>query len=698
LLNFLVICAATSSSCAPFLARPDLRISASCGQPMADTAALSLASLINARDVETALQVQTVHPAKVLGENSKKLVGWVVVKKDFILGILKSKPGTPVASDSVFYKALSSGVQSLGPDVALNHKTRFDGSDAHCIAFRRAANRQGVVQPDEIMEYISQISVCIIPRRSVLGKRKDDAIDTGKQQPTCVDGDDVPGDVCHPPSIQQQPVESTPSSAPFPDVNFCVLDSMPTPLSLSHDALHAMLSENIEVYEQLHVARASTSEKYRGLQVQWKPLTEKGVCFTRLQFLRFFIVWLATCVLQHSLIVLGNAHFPSDSSVSEAIKIVQRETSTAELLISRYFEYLFDRTHRKGDVLGYYAKDKVASGVLKSRLLDVTTLYTDSLNAVLSKDVLAAIAPGVSGMSWGSSWLYSGGVGLAGWHYEDGFLHFAHQVVDLAFPPFLDRDHLLGELLSLCQALTCKVWAVYKDGSPQGVLSLSNILAKSFGWNIAADETLVSRLFVLDPRTLDGHFDLVYQKAGQCIISNRPHSVLGFSLLSFACNLCFESFIPQYLEGESIIADQIRKNMPESERLRSALLSNPSRGFVLSAALTWHCMQNLESPHARALLRFVKHLWEKEGKLNGCIQGVVQGLLDGPVPTEFNHAQCAACGIGLVRKLYYPVKKGKKTSRAADLFYCLECCNILKKDVGLVLLFGSVHGLWAGFS
>eukprot|EP00877_Chromochloris_zofingiensis_P000471 jgi/Chrzof1/10424/UNPLg00350.t1 len=208
---------------------------------------------------------------------------------------------------------------------------------------------------------------------------------------------------------------------------------------------------------------------------------------------------------------------------------------------------------------------------------------SDTAYEYFKKDILDTISPNVYGMAWKRGWTYNGGQGLAGWHAEDGFLHYGHFLIDIKLTL---HDPVQKRLVEVLQKVSNKVWVYSEDRSIPEVLGLNRLVAGIWEKNSVADELLAARswLRVLDPRIFEGFpgIKIGVQKNGEFVIGGTLHSVLGCGFFSVACNFVFADYISYYIEREKEMATHIRGVTADYRRARKDLADGGSlRSFYL---------------------------------------------------------------------------------------------------------------------
>lgn len=303
---------------------------------------------------------------------------------------------------------------------------------------------------------------------------------------------------------------------------------------------------------------------------------------------------------------------------------------------------------------------------------------------ILGEDVLPTIHPHLDGMSWNRAWTYNGGQGVAGVHAEDGFLHFAHHMVDMRL---VVEDGLTRDLVDLLYGLSSKVWVFYvgSGSSPspaEGALELNKIVAGMLGVEPLADELLMAREYVLDPRVFmgDGRFRVVVQKNGEMIFGNAYHSVMGAGFFSFACNVALVGAIQSYILAEAAMARAVRGVSKKYLGVRKAM-----EGGVEPAIRNFLFVSSIVSYYLDACLGGRIGL----GRFDGIIKSYVRMVYgadrarghysvgvclrdEDHVPVNENDAQCEMCGGSYVSCKY--VCSGGLGGEGVGV--CVECAAL----------------------
>ena len=456
-------------------------------------------------------------------------------------------------------------------------------------------------------------------------------------------------------------IETVVKSPPFKadqvvDDNCKMLSGMNKVLSFNLQEAKGWLDDYVQVYHQVVVHRVDG-----GVQVAFDEDAIRNV--ERIQFLKATIVWYANKVLGKQIAIYLSSEemlFVDDDAVVSALNALEEAIQTVEEFDDMFYTYLFGANgfvDGKKDA-GFYAKDLDVSGMHKQRLLDSfdkSGMYTEAFVKYIKDDQLHVIAPGSSGLDFFKSWMYNGGIGLAGWHAEDAGMHFGHQSIALEMT--LD-DALVSRVLNWYMKFSRKTWVMYKHMGADGMIRLNNLLASRFGVPQCTDELLLSRSYLLDPRTLGGSndFEVVYQHPGQLFMSVYPHQVFGLNLWSFAWNYCFHDKLDYYLEVEADLAENVRN----VGRFRDT----GSRSLVLTSKLVHAFMfeglsDEMKIPlmsSARAAMSAERS--QRAPKISGGLVGFEVGI-----PRTPEEAQCSICQGPILDRLFM-VKEVK---------YCIKC-------------------------
>ena len=258
-------------------------------------------------------------------------------------------------------------------------------------------------------------------------------------------------------------------------------------------------------------------------------------------------------------------------------------------------------------------------------------------------------------MSWERSYGYSGGQGIAGWHMEDGFVPFIHHVPLIEYDwsgicKAVDRDLL--QLLSGLSSLSGKTWVLYKGvaGSTEEVvtdiLRLNGIIGSQVGVTGVVDELLVARRFFFRPEWLAAHdkFMMLHQLPGMTIVSGLNavygysfgHQVSGFSMFSFACNLCFAACLVRCLDIERLLSDCVRFG---GDAYRKALGVQGHKDVMLRSFVSGCCIVKtwMENPTKTGWLHdAVSWLFHRDPFRKYTVQ---EGVLESDITL-----QCESCG------------------------------------------------------
>ena len=284
--------------------------------------------------------------------------------------------------------------------------------------------------------------------------------------------------------------------------------------------------------------------------------------------------------------------------------------------------------------------------------------------------------------------MYSGGMGLAGFHTEDGMLDFAHVIPDMSFHT---HDMLLLRLLTFLKSFSTKIWIFYKDSSAQGAITLNTLLVeKGFPEQKAGlDEVLISRSVVMDPRFISTHsplFEVVHHKVGECLVSAFPHCVLGFAMFSFAWNICLKSRLSEYIEKETSLAEEARRIVDSFTAARQRWGVPVKRNFVVATHAMWALVYkpSLPSSVADAIARAIAPLWIEEGV---DAPDFIKQSFDAPLISAFA-CQCFLCAQPIIRRAYHPARA--KYDETSPKLYCKPCAiKNQKTRFKQIVLFGS---------
>jgi hypothetical protein len=285
------------------------------------------------------------------------------------------------------------------------------------------------------------------------------------------------------------------------------------------------------------------------------------------------------------------------------------------------------------------------------------------------------MCPNLEGMAWSRGMTYNGGNGIMGLHAEEGLLHFGHLMVDvkLSFPQ-LDDESLTERLVNVVQQLSSKVWMFPKSPtSVESVKELNDMLFDVSGELSYADELLVSREFLLDPRVFE-NFDVITQSTGEMIVGDSPHCMMGCGFFSVAANFAMKRSFLSYIGVEQRLAKLVRAAGPGYHEARKRINNGVAvevRKFVFTSALIAYflttCLKlSRYPPFCLGSLRVLYKDDKREHKrLNFPIL-----FDDDEVIGEDGHTrQCHKCGAGFVVGMY--VKGDDKV--------CVDCVLAEKK-------------------
>ena len=297
--------------------------------------------------------------------------------------------------------------------------------------------------------------------------------------------------------------------------------------------------------------------------------------------------------------------------------------------------------------------------------------------------MLPTIHPHLDGMSWNRAWTYNGGQGVAGVHAEDGFLHFAHHMVDMTMEI---EDQLTRDLVDLLYGLSSKVWVFYvgTGSSPaQGALELNEIVSGMLGVESLADELLVSRSFVLDPRVFarDGRFQVVTQKNGEMVFGNAFHSVMGAGFFSFACNVALVGGIQSYILAESAMARAVRGVSKKYLGVRKAMeggVEPAIRNFLFVSSMVSYYLDSclggrIGLGRFDSIIKSYVRLVYGADRARGHYSVGVCLRDEDHVPVNENDAQCEMCGASYVSCKYVCLAPSGGLSGEG---VCVECAAL----------------------
>lgn len=310
--------------------------------------------------------------------------------------------------------------------------------------------------------------------------------------------------------------------------------------------------------------------------------------------------------------------------------------------------------------------------------------FIEEFNSLVDDDILYKMSPDISGVSWTEPWSYMGGFGLAGFHFEDGLLHFGHHLIECKFSSGDDIDPIDLQMLEVWQRFSRKTWVCSKHAGTPGVLECNKFLADDMGLVDVGDVLLVSRLFVLDPRGFQNSdiFTVIYQQPGEFMFGNLGHCVSGFGLLSFAWNLALKDYILDYVKGEKDLARIIRRNPVKYDEQRELFWGSTEtdiRSFTFMGTMMEYVITTRGDDSV---------IFEVEQMLKGCFRAERLGCIglnaeflagdDEYVPVNKNDAQCTMCGISCLFAMYV-VKHTGKDARKRQLrreALCYQCAKL----------------------
>ena len=196
---------------------------------------------------------------------------------------------------------------------------------------------------------------------------------------------------------------------------------------------------------------------------------------------------------------------------------------------------------------------------------------------------------------------------------------------------------------------------------------------------------LVARCIVLDPRHLDSHpftFQVVHQEPGHCVVSNKPHCVIGFGLLSFAWNIVLRDSLAHYIHTEAFMVSKIRTNTKTAAKSFRAMDLLFQRNFVLPSSMVSAVFDRTVRTDVRdMLLPHVKALWQKEAAEAGPLVMFDMDMTTHTPWTPF-YAQCSTCLSHIVQRVYW------KRSGASKAYLCVKCAKTDAATLKMFTLFG----------
>lgn len=270
-------------------------------------------------------------------------------------------------------------------------------------------------------------------------------------------------------------------------------------------------------------------------------------------------------------------------------------------------------------------------------------------------------------MAWGNSWTYNGGFGFAGAHYEDGWLHGGHHLIDIRFSDTLHKD-----LLDTVVTYSRKTWLLFKEDP----LTVNKLISRLWNNPSYADENLVSRIFVLDPRMFGNmpEFSLVHQLPGQMLFGDAGHCVYGSGLFSFACNFAMKDSLHKYMKAEFDMAKVIRPVSEEYLKMRATLNNGVEpilRDFVFGCAVVYgyisSCLKQGANKFAKLLRGYLEMIYTFD-KASSVAGEILREDAD-KVPVNAADMQCERCGISCVYAKYVIQPEGTGV--------CAECIKHL---------------------
>jgi hypothetical protein len=273
------------------------------------------------------------------------------------------------------------------------------------------------------------------------------------------------------------------------------------------------------------------------------------------------------------------------------------------------------------------------------------------MQQILHDDILPSINPTLDGMAWGSSWTYNGGFGLAGAHYEDGWLHYGHHMIDIRFSGSQPYQSLLETVATYSR----KTWLIFQ----QDPLKMNKLIADMWRNPSYADEHLVSRVYVLDPRKFGTQpgFQLLYQKPGEMLFGDNGHCVFGSGLFSFACNFAMQDSLHKYMKAEIDMANVIRPVSEEYLQMRATFNNGIEpilRDFVLGCAIAYGyistCLKQGANRFAKLLRDYLNMIYTIDK--SGSVAGEILREDAEAVPVNAADMQCERCGISCVYAKY----------------------------------------------
>ena len=320
---------------------------------------------------------------------------------------------------------------------------------------------------------------------------------------------------------------------------------------------------------------------------------------------------------------------------------------------------------------------------------DYGVTFTDEVLDIIDDDMLYRIAPNVKGMSRDDPWSYLGGFGLAGFHFEDGLLHFGHHLTDINFTFSDNIDSLDVKMVETWKRFSRKTWVLSKHHGTKGVLECNKFFADDLGLDNVGDAILVSRMFVLDPRAFKDSdiFTVIYQNPGDFMFGDLGHSVSGFGFISFAWNLAPKDYILDYVKGEKDLARVIRKNpfgYKEQRTIFNYGVEPDIRSFTFMGVMRDYVISN-----RWGTIPVVHEMLAKcySVERQGCIELKAELFVDDMeyAPVSTIDAQCTDCGISCLFAMYVVKHTGEdavqRQLRCEAL--CYKCAKQSKDKSGM---------------
>lgn len=305
-----------------------------------------------------------------------------------------------------------------------------------------------------------------------------------------------------------------------------------------------------------------------------------------------------------------------------------------------------------------------------------TECFTDDVVNIINEDILYKMDEKLSGMSWYDPWTYMGGFGLAGFHFEDGWLHFGHHLIDYRFIYGSDTNKMDIKMLEMWRKLSRKTWVVSKVGGIEGVKLCNRFLADAMGFLDVGDAILTSRMFMLDPRAFKDSdiFTVIHQNPGDFMFGDLGHSVSGFGLLSFAWNLVFKESIPDYIQAERDMAGIIRNQSSQYKKQRAEFNNGVEpdlRSFTFMGTMLDYVIASKPTDVIPEVLQAVKGCYGVEKEKCIKIRADFMAHDAEYAPINKNDAQCTECGISCLFAMY--VAKATQQRQLPRDIVCCEC-------------------------